>query len=215
MNLRLSQTIKKFFFNNKCSLCKKEVEEDEIYLCKKCREKIEKKKYLHVRKNIYYLFEYKDDIRDLIIDYKLNEKKDLSYFITSLVEDDLKKVIKENKIDIVVPIPASKERIMERGFNQVELILENIGIDYKKAERRKNTRPMHKILEKNLRRINVKSVFKCNFLTDNKNILIFDDIITTGTTVEEMIKSLNDFGKPKNIFIFAISVAPTFYKKHL
>lgn len=91
MSLRPSQILRKFLFNSKCSLCKKEVEEDEIYLCRKCREKIEKLKNLHVRKNIYYLFEYKNDIRDLIIDYKLNGRKEIGVFISRIIEEDLKK----------------------------------------------------------------------------------------------------------------------------
>ena len=215
MSLRPSQILRKFFFNSKCSLCKKEVEEDEIYLCRKCREKIEKLKNLHVRKNIYYLFEYKNDIRSLIIDYKLNGRKEIGVFISRIIEEDLKKIIRENKIDIVVPVPASREKVLERGFNQVEFILDEIGIDYKKAVREKDTLPMHRLSEKNLRKMNIKSVFRCEFLAENKNILIIDDIITTGTTVEEMIKALENTGKPKNIFIFSISAAPAFYKKYL
>lgn len=215
MNLKLNQILKKFFFDSSCSICKKEVEDDEIYICKKCREKIEKEKSLHVRKNIYYLFEYKNEIRKLIIDYKLNGRKELSCFISKIIEDEIIKIIRENSIDVVIPIPMSEERFLLRGFNQVELILDNIGINYKKAKRKKETIPMHKILEKDVRKINIKSVFQCNFSVNNKNILIVDDIVTTGTTMLEMIKSLEETGKPKNIYIFAISVAPTFYKKFL
>lgn len=212
MNLRPSQILKKFFFNSKCAVCGKEVEDDEIYLCKKCKKEIEDKKMLHRRKNIYYLFDYKKDIRNLIIDYKLNGRKDISLFISGLIADDLKKIIKENSIDIVVPIPVSKERYFSRGFNQVELILDEIGITYKKAERRKNTLPMHGILDKNLRKINIKSAFKCDFETSKKNILIVDDIVTTGATIFEMINAIKKNGEPKEIYIFALSVASTFYK---
>ncbi len=215
MNLKLNQILKKFFFDSSCSICKKEVEDNEIYICKKCREKIEKEKSLHVRKNIYYLFEYKNEIRKLIIDYKLNGRKELSCFISKIIEDEIIKIIRENNIDIIIPIPMSEERFLSRGFNQVELILDNIGINYKKAKRKKETIPMHKILEKDVRKINIKSAFQCDFSVNNKNILIVDDIITTGTTILEMIKSLEEIGKPRNIYVFAISVAPTFYKKFL
>lgn len=215
MNLKLNQILKKFFFDSSCSICKKEVEDNEIYICKKCREKIEKEKSLHVRKNIYYLFEYKNEIRKLIIDYKLNGRKELSCFISKIIEDEIIKIIRENNIDIIIPIPMSEERFLSRGFNQVELILDNIGINYKKAKRKKETIPMHKILEKDVRKINIKSAFQCDFSVNNKNILIVDDIITTGTTILEMIKSLEEIGNPKNIYVFAISVAPTFYKKFL
>lgn len=213
MNLKLNQTLKKFFFNSKCSVCRKEVEEGEIYLCRECREKIEKKKKLHMRQNIFYLFSYNDDIRKIIIDYKLNGRKGIGNFLGTLIEHELKEIIYKNDIDVVVPVPVSKERFLARGFNQVEEILDSIGISYKKIERRKNTLPMHGISDKNMRKINVKSAFECKFLTRDKNILIIDDIITTGITITEMIKSLEAAGKPKNIFIFAVSAAPMFCKR--
>ena len=150
MSLKLNQILRKFFFDSRCSICKKEVEEDEIYICRECREKIEKKKILHVRKNIFYLFDYKNDIRNLIIDYKLNGRKDICIFISKLIESDLKKIIREKNIDTIIPVPMSKERYFSRGFNQVELILDEIGISYEKAERRKNTLPMHGISEKRI-----------------------------------------------------------------
>ena len=215
MSLKLNQTLRKFFFDSRCSICKKEVEEDEIYICRECREKIEKKKILHVRKNIFYLFDYKNDIRNLIIDYKLNGRKDICIFISKLIESDLKKIIREKNIDTIIPVPMSKERYFSRGFNQVELILDEIGISYEKAERRKNTLPMHGISEKNLRKLNVKSAFRCDFPTKSKNILIVDDIITTGATVFKMIKAIKEAGEPENIYIFSLSAAPSFYKKFL
>lgn len=215
MSLKLNQILRKFFFDSRCSICKKEVEEDEIYICRECREKIEKKKILHVRKNIFYLFDYKNDIRNLIIDYKLNGRKDICIFISKLIESDLKKIIREKNIDTIIPVPMSKERYFSRGFNQVELILDEIGISYEKAERRKNTLPMHGISEKNLRKLNVKSAFRCDFSTKSKNILIVDDIITTGATVFEMIKAIKEAGEPENICIFSLSAAPSFYKKFL
>lgn len=215
MSLKLNQILRKFFFDSRCSICKKEVEEDEIYICRECREKIEKKKILHVRKNIFYLFDYKNDIRNLIIDYKLNGRKDICIFISKLIESDLKKIIREKNIDTIIPVPMSKERYFSRGFNQVELILDEIGISYEKAERRKNTLPMHGISEKNLRKLNVKSAFRCDFPTKSKNILIVDDIITTGATVFKMIKAIKEAGEPENIYIFSLSAAPSFYKKFL
>ena len=69
---------------------------------------------------------------------------------------------------------------------------------------------MHSLNDKNLRRINIKSAFKINFITKDKNILLVDDIITTGTTVDEISKVLETAGKPKNIFVFALSAATIF-----
>lgn len=216
MNLKLNLILRNFLFSTKCPLCKKEIDiNDENCICEECRSKIEKKKLLRQRKNVYYLFHYSDNIRELIVNYKFEDYKNIGFFLSKVIEDDLKKVIRENKIDIVIPIPINKERYYSRGFNQVSFLLDNIGINYKKIEREKNTLPMHIFSDKNLRRINIRAAFKINFITKDKNILIVDDIITTGATVSEIIKSIEKLGKPKNIWIFAVAAAPTFYKKTL
>lgn len=212
MNLKLSPTLREFFFSQKCILCGKENTEDKEYVCEECRKKLEKKKQLRVRKNIYYLFNYTDDVRKLLINYKLKERKNTAFYLSSLIEEDLKKIINENKIDIVIPVPISRERYLLRGFNQVNFLLDIIGINYKILEREKNTIPMYKFTDENLRRINIKSAFKINFITKDKNILIVDDIITTGTTVSEIAKVLNITGKPKNIFVFAVTSAAEKFK---
>lgn len=204
---------KRFLFSSKCGVCKKELTENEEYLCSECQKKIESKKHLRKRKNIYYLFDYNDDIRKLIINYKLEEEKNLGYFISKLIETEVKDIIRENKIDVVIPVPVSQERYLARGFNQVSFLLDIMGIDYKNITREKNTIQMHKFLDKNLRKINIKSAFKINFITKDKNILIIDDIITTGATVSEIIKSIKEIGKPKNIYVFSIGAAATFHKK--
>lgn len=210
LNQKLNQILRHFLFSEKCSLCGQKAEEGN--LCFACRKKIEKNKNLRKRKNVYFLFNYKGDIRQLIIDYKLEGKKNTAFYLSSLMAQEIKDIIREEKIDVVIPVPISRERYLERGFNQVALLLDLIGIDYKNIEREKNTIPMHSLNDKNLRRINIKSAFKINFITKDKNILLVDDIITTGTTVDEISKVLETAGKPKNIFVFALSAAHTFFE---
>ena len=210
MNLNWKDKIRKFLFNSKCSVCEKEVEEDEIYICKNCRKKILEKKELFKLENVYFLFRYENEIKKLITDYKLNERRELSKFFKKLIEKELKKIIKEDKIEVIIPVPASKEKIKRRGFNQVELILDEIGLSYVKISRKKDTVPMHKIYDKKFRKMNIKSAFCSDISFKNKNILIVDDIITTGSTIKEIIKTLKKLGEPKNIFIFSISVSKNF-----
>lgn len=210
MNQKLKQTLRNFLFSEKCSLCGKKSEKDSV--CFECREKIERSKNLRKRKNIYYLFNYAGDIRQLIINYKLEEKKNIGYYLAYLMEKEIKDIIRREKIDIVIPVPISRERYLSRGFNQVSFLLDIIGISYKDIEREKNTAPMHSLGDKNLRKINIKSAFKINFITKDKNILLVDDIITTGATVSEITKALETAGKPKGIFVFAFSAAHTFFE---
>ena len=117
MNQKLKQTLRNFLFSEKCSLCGKKSEKDNV--CFECREKIERSKNLRKRK-IYTIFLIMlEDIRQLIIDYKLEEKKNIGFYLAYLMEKEIKDIIRREKIDIVIPVPISRERYLSRGFNQV------------------------------------------------------------------------------------------------
>jgi competence protein ComFC len=97
----------------------------------------------------------------------------------------------------LIPIPISKERRKERGYNQCELIIdeilkldrENIFIkDYNILTREKDIEKQnHK--NRNERISNTKHIFKVNMKNDvndlNQKIIIIDDVTTTGSTLKE------------------------------
>lgn len=101
----------------------------------------------------------------------------------------------------------------ERGFNQIEEILEELDIDYKTMDRIKDTEHMYSILEEKKREENIKKVFKHNEVdADGKNILIIDDIVTTGSTIREVVKEIRKRSSPKEIYVFSIAMS-RFFKK--
>lgn len=209
-NLKWKDKLLKFLFDSKCSVCGREVEEDKIYLCKKCEKELFEEKSIHKRKNIYFLYFYGGIIKKLIAAYKFREIKDISKIIGKLIEKELKEIIIKNKIQVIVPAPANKERIRTRGFNQVEVVLDEIGLKYTKIERRKDTLPMHKLYNRNLRKLNVRAAFYSEVSFENKRVLIVDDIITTGSTIKGIMKALEQKGAPKEVFIFSICASRNF-----
>ena len=111
--------------NNKtiCSKCNIQLKKQEkIGILTK--EKLEENS-LEMEKNfeeLMYIFKYEGQIRELILDYKFNEK---SYMYKTFVNFLLKnKKIFENikKYDKIIPVPISKKRYKERGYNQSLLI---------------------------------------------------------------------------------------------
>ena len=117
----------------------------------------------------------------------------------------------EKKIDVILPVPISKEREKERGFNQVEELLDNCKIEYQKIRREKNTKHMYELLDSKSRKENIYNAFKNEKLNiEGKNILIVDDIVTTGSTIIEMIKEIEKLGTPKEIYIFSLAVSKIF-----
>ena len=215
MPLHLSQYLRKFFYYDRCSVCNEILSSSEIYICKKCQEIFKNNNQLKNFKNIYYIFKYDSDFKNLIKNYKFYNRKYLGFFISHLIERNLKKVIEEKDIDIIIPVPLNKKRFFSRGFNQVSYILDILDIDYQKIIRTKDTKHMSLLLDKNMRKFNIRNAFSIPFEVNGKNILIIDDIITTGSTIREIIKEINHIGKSRSITIFVFSMAKTFEKSNL
>lgn len=205
------QNIKNLIFSQKCSLCHK-IHGSNTYICSECYEKLRKKwSIIKNIENFYFLCYYDPDVKTLIADFKLKNRKNLGREISFLMRKQLKELIKEKKIDVVLPVPISEERIRERGFNQVEELLDFCDIKYEKIKRAKNTKYMYGLNSEFERRKNIKSAFKnenVNIL--DKNILIVDDIVTTGSTIKEMIKEITKYEKPKDIYVFSIAISKSF-----
>lgn len=203
----LNQSFRRFFFSSKCSICRQEHYEKHSYICYNCYERIKKKIALNKIENIYYTCYYDRDIKKLIASLKLNGRRYLSKEVAKLITPLIEEVIEKEEIDLVIAVPISKKRLRDRGFNQVEEILKESNIDYSSLKRIRDTQPMHGILNKKQREINVKDSFSSSLKVEDRNILIVDDIVTTGSTIRELIKTLD--GQPKNITVFTFSIAKT------
>lgn len=144
------------------------------------------------------------------MEYKNNSRLALGKIISGLIEEEIFKVVCEEDIDYIIPIPINFRREQIRGFNQVEEILKNLNYFYLKTDRVKNTKKMFKILDKEKRENNIKNSFRVEKEFNAKNILIFDDIITTGATIEEFKKELLRNGKVNKIVVFSLSASKTY-----
>lgn len=161
-------------------------------ICDKCYLKYENLKVKNQNeKNFKYLFKY-DDIRKLILDYKFNDKSYLYKFFAEMIlrDTEIIKFIKE--FDYIISVPLSHKRLLERGYNQTDLIMnyvcnklnENENIKIQNLEKTlvkiKHTKPQSKS-NKEERQKNIIGVYKIidNSKIINKKILIFDDIYTT------------------------------------
>ncbi|WP_314393645.1 ComF family protein [Leptotrichia shahii] len=180
---------------------------------KDTRNDLKKLKKLRKLNNIYYVWDYNKEFKKLIFAYKYNHKKIMAKLIAELVKEEFCYVLKREKIDVVVSVPVSRKRKNERGYNQVDEILNFLKVNYVLLERIKNTKKMAGILNEEDRNKNIKGAFKISGNIDfkNKNILILDDIITTGATLREIKSSIleqfeGDVNK-KNIKIIVFCLA--------
>ena len=111
---------------------------------------------------------------------------------------------------LLIPVPLHKVKWRERNFNQAELLAKHIsqetGLDYANMLTKiKNTQSQTELNFKD-RQNNIKGVFRCQNpeIIKNKNILLVDDVITTGATLQECALVLKQNGaKTVGAVVFA------------
>ena len=190
-----------FIFLPSCGVCGKL---GEGYLCNNCGKKLEKyvictKKDISNSKTIYkfHIFRYEELIRDLIIQYKFDEKSYLYKTFCEFIVKNKKTLDFVKSYDIIIPVPIHKKRFKERGYNQSELISKELARRcrikcYNDVIIKKVNNNAQSTLNKNARIENVKNVYKIikPEKINNKKVLIFDDIYTTGATVQACVLEL-------------------------
>ena len=115
---------------------------------------------------------------------------------------------------LLVPIPASKSTLKERGFNQCELIAKEMGkidggnnfeIDFHALLKIKDNPHQSKLKNRAERLKNLAGSFGANAeKVKGRNIIVIDDVITTGATMREAMKTLRAAGA-KKVLGFAIA----------
>lgn len=207
-----------YFFPQVCGICGKLSKNS---LCDKCKIKLEKEfKYTYKNfiknKNFseqYYFFEYKNLVRRLILDIKFNKKPYICKTFAYFLEKCAKNLENLKKYDIIIVVPLSRKRKLERGYNQslmvANIISQKTGIKIQKniLYKIRNTVPQS-TLNKEEREANSKGVYKAKNTEKikNKKILIIDDIYTTGSTLNECAKTLIENGiKKENIGVLTLA----------
>lgn len=204
-----------FIYPNVCGFCNKICKEE---ICSKCRIKIKKHQINIVIKpqNKYFdelisIFKYEGIIREKILQYKFNDKAYMKNTFAKIILKNKKVCGLLKKYDIIIPVPIHKNRKAQRGYNQTQLITTKIA-EYINIE------PCNKVLVKNKNTIaqsklnrkkridNIKGAFDILNLekVQGKNVLLFDDIYTTGSTANECSRILKTAGA-KTVGILTIA----------
>ncbi|MDP3386917.1 MAG: ComF family protein [Eubacteriales bacterium] len=144
------------------------------------------------------LFQYRDEAKALINDFKYHNKSYL-YKVFGFQMVKFLKDIDLTDIKAVVPVPVHKAKELKRGYNQSELLASyisfNLGLPMLKlVKRNKDTTPQSR-LEGYARWNNMAGAFEIDKgVPIPDKILLVDDIYTTGSTVNECSKVLKKWG---------------------
>lgn len=203
--MNLLETVLDFIFPPVCGFCGKMGEGN---LCAKCRKNIIHSNGYFNQLDFYqgkdtfidehfYLFSYSELIREKILQYKFDDRAYLANTIYEFFMNNEKLYGFLKKYDIMIPIPISSSRKRERGYNQSEILARKISkmagipIEMQVLKKEKHNQPQSS-LNKQQRRENVKNVYKVQneLKIQDKKILLFDDIYTTGSTANECARIL-------------------------
>ncbi len=114
-------------------------------------------------------------------------------------------------IDVIVPVPLGKHRLKQRGYNQVAMIAKPLALAlnviYAPSElaRRKETRSQVELTRQE-RKENVKGAFQAGAGVKGKNVLVLDDVSTTGSTLSSSAEALYSSGA-KNVYALTVARA--------
>lgn len=192
-----------------CLFCKESRSIDGNYICKSCMElletvNIERDLQVEYLERVYYSLVYNKFTRANLHKFKFQGKSYLYKPFGEILLATIKTYNLEEKIQKISFVPSHRRKKARRGYNQSELLANYIGkklkipILKKHLQKVKNTKDQS-TLGKIERRKNLKNSFQTRNINDfkGKNILLIDDIITTGTTLEECSKVLRNSGARK------------------
>jgi len=145
---------------------------------------------------------YEDPLKELIHRFKYGQKTQLRRLFTETMISYIKEyTLDMGQFDAIVPIPLSATRLRERGYNQARLLAEELAREFSiplvenHLRRVRHTGPQS-FLDEKQRWTNIKGAFTIRKLKnfERKNILLIDDLLTTGATASEAARVLKNAG---------------------
>ena len=206
--LRIFTDFIRLFYPNLCMVCHNDLASNESVICTACLYHIPRTKYWLDSENAvakifwgrafvqnacsFFFFAKGSRYRKLLHHLKYNGKKEVGFILGKEFGNELKRVESYQNIDFIVPVPLHPKRLRQRGYNQAEEIAkglnESMGIPisannlirsgYTETQTRKSRTQRVENVSRAFRLVNPSDF-------EGKHILIVDDIVTTGATLEE------------------------------
>jgi competence protein ComFC len=190
-----------------CLFCGYPIDSGEI--CEKCKN--DRPSYTKLRS----IYTYQGELRNALHRLKYNNDLGVGEIMGKKCSEYLS--LLKWDVDLILPVPLGKKRRRERGYNQSALIafplaiILNIPYSSKAILRKKETVTQIEFNAEE-RKQNVKNAFSANpVLVQHKNILIIDDVITTGSTMDACTLELIRAGARN---VYGLSVARTMISKN-
>ena len=195
------------FFPRVCNACEAPLMHNEEIICMSCLFHLPKTNFHQDQENpvsrlfwgrvnihaaaAFYYFRKGSKIQHLMHQFKYKGHKEVGVFIGDLYGDELKKSPCFNTVNVVIPVPLHRKKIKKRGFNQSERfamgLSQSMKIDLVTSVLVRKTASETQTKKTKFRRWeNVKEIFDIEQAKtlEGKHLLLVDDVITTGSTIE-------------------------------
>ena len=195
------------FFPHYCEGCGNDVVQTDQLLCLQCLAKLPETRFFEspgnpVEKTFYgrlqiqsagtaYYFTKDSLMQHLITELKYQGKQDIGKYLGRMAAMQMQKSDRFNNIDITIPLPLNDKKLQKRGYNQATAIAEgmsellNIPVISNAVVRKLITETQTK-KDRVSRWQTMQDVFEVKHRSalENKHVLLVDDIVTTGATLE-------------------------------
>jgi ComF family protein len=228
--MKLYKELFDFFLPRRCVSCNSKLQTDEKVVCPSCLTKFEIVPDKIIQEEYYrkfgdsnlidsflpqFFFKQNKGFQKLIHKLKYNKRYTIGIFLGELIYTLSFDKIKNWDIDLIMPIPLYHLRKAERGYNQSFYIAKglskkmNISVVSNLLKRNRMTSTQTKLsLTERESNIREAIILRKSRLVDSKNILLVDDVITTGSTIREAARVLRSANSGK---IFAVTAGLSYH----
>ncbi len=177
------------FFPTRCALCGKHNQQNtKAGLCLECKNKLQ----ANISDGVLNLGDY-SELERAVRAFKFSGRRELATVFGMALAQEIRSLCWP--VDAVVPVPLHWLRRFERGYNQSALLAQvlatQLGLPKLEALKRLRSTKRQTTLPRQTRLLNVQNAFVINNASvRGKNIVLIDDVYTTGATMQECKKAL-------------------------
>lgn len=217
------------FYPKLCVACEQKLVENETTICTLCRHDLPLTNFLDYKQNkvteTFYgrvliekgfsllFFRKKGITQKLIHDLKYKGNEEIGVFFGNWLGEILKENKEFENVDCIIPVPLHPKKLRKRGYNQVtkfgKTLSQHLNIEFVENNLVRVSSSKTQTFKARFERFNnldTKFFLKNPKKFNHKHILLIDDVITTGATLEACAK---EFLKSKNCKISILTMAYT------
>ena len=201
MKYKLTDVLLDLFYPSRCVFCRRFLPPGPLRICPACNAKLPRTEDGRRRKGNFFsecvsALYYEGDVREAIHRYKFGGVQAYASVFGELTASVIYEQL-EGEYDILSWVPLDPGRRRKRGYDQAELIAQDVGRRLRREcipvlKKKRGVKAQSKTGKPEARKANIAGAYRVidPAMVSGKRILLVDDIVTTGSTLSECAKTL-------------------------